>query len=475
VTKLKPILRVIDLVGDGRSMTLPIHPKVIARTHCVRFMDTYNGAEATIFMAADGWLMMRRVGNVWVWPPSEDVQAGAMLYAIGELVECNEKGEPVARRVPISVDEAIRAVGLDLDEALCAVGLAAFECGYQSPTHAAAEANLKASIEAEFAKRIATAPEVAAAIDALDRASALRGKSAVWVDRKESHQEVYASARRDSNAAGADLRTAIATHVESEVARRLAIAPGVEAALADLLGQVGCAAHHREKMADALRSAIAAHVEAEVNRRLAAAPSVKEAMGEFGAAIVEDAVGGHRAPSSRVVAALSGINAAIAADRERAVGEALLRQRAMIEVVRQTEADLEAISRPTTDVVDPVLFAIGSCHDGSDLWAHMKRDPDAFRRTVSRVLSGKIKPMPSPDEAGGMTPGELRSMGYIGPPDGRLWAERSSSPPPPHKDRLTPSDARWLVERHRRESGLHESERDPNVEAALLRALGVEP
>lgn len=107
MTKLKPILRVIDLVGDGRSMTLPVHPKVIARTHCVRFMDTYNGAEASIFMAADGWLMMRRVGNVWAWPPSDDVQAGAMLYAIGELVECNDKGEP---QVSSRIDEAWRLV-----------------------------------------------------------------------------------------------------------------------------------------------------------------------------------------------------------------------------------------------------------------------------------------------------------------------------------------------------------------------------
>ena len=117
----------------------------------------------------------------------------------------------------------------------------------------------------------------------------------------------------------------------------------------------------------AISPAITAHVEAEVTRRLAAAPSVDEAIRRYGV----QAAGG-----ADTTAAEASLRAAIAAERERV-----------------------PVGAPLGAVVDAVLWAVAQCHDGSDLWAHMKRDPDAFRREVARVLSGKIRNSPTPDEA----------------------------------------------------------------------------
>jgi hypothetical protein len=43
--------------------------------------------------------------------------------------------------------------------------------------------------------------------------------------------------------------------------------------------------------------------------------------------------------------------------------------------------------RVSKDLVDRILFAVGNCHDGSELWGHMRRDPEAFRRAVSYAIA----------------------------------------------------------------------------------------
>jgi hypothetical protein len=65
------------------------------------------------------------------------------------------------------------------------------------------------------------------------------------------------------------------------------------------------------------------------------------------------------------------------------------------EAVVQIEKALDAVASDrmaarVTDVrfVDRLLFAVFNCHDGSELWAHAKRDPDTFRRTVTYVMVG---------------------------------------------------------------------------------------
>jgi hypothetical protein len=40
----------------------------------------------------------------------------------------------------------------------------------------------------------------------------------------------------------------------------------------------------------------------------------------------------------------------------------------------------------TDDLVDKILFAVANCHDGYELWGHMRKDPETFRRTVRHVL-----------------------------------------------------------------------------------------
>ena len=40
-------------------------------------------------------------------------------------------------------------------------------------------------------------------------------------------------------------------------------------------------------------------------------------------------------------------------------------------------------------IVNRVLLAVCNMHDGSDLWAHTRREPDAFRDVVRRALGVK--------------------------------------------------------------------------------------
>lgn len=50
------------------------------------------------------------------------------------------------------------------------------------------------------------------------------------------------------------------------------------------------------------------------------------------------------------------------------------------------EAPPAKIKRITADLVDKIIGAVCSCHDGSDLWTHTRRDPEAFRQAVRAVL-----------------------------------------------------------------------------------------
>lgn len=43
-------------------------------------------------------------------------------------------------------------------------------------------------------------------------------------------------------------------------------------------------------------------------------------------------------------------------------------------------------------VADRVIEAVATCHDGSDLWGHLRQDPDAFRRAVAAVLEAPRGP-----------------------------------------------------------------------------------
>lgn len=320
---------------------------------------------------------------------------------------------------------------LDLEEAIWAVGLAAFEGGVRSPTHNAAEVELRAAIEAEFAKRIAAAPGVDDAIDALGSAEFAAGL-ARWLEKPQD-----AATRAALLAAPGNLRAAIATHVEAEVDRRLACAPGVEAALADLLGQVGCAAHHRDAMAGALRTAITAHVEAEVTRRFAVAPEVAVAIDAL------DRASAHRGKSSVWVerkeshqevyesarrdsnAAGAALRAAITADRERAVREAQPKPSAPksgyymyavrvaitdgITVTRETDVsglwspELESsavrmlldLARPITDAERAAPPAARTPRPTS---GEARRLVEEYRMAVDTLAAHCEKPYPSKDE-----------------------------------------------------------------------------
>lgn len=50
-------------------------------------------------------------------------------------------------------------------------------------------------------------------------------------------------------------------------------------------------------------------------------------------------------------------------------------------------------------LVDRILFAVCNNHDRSELWGHMRQDPDSFRRTVRYVLEHRIQ-IKAVDECG---------------------------------------------------------------------------
>lgn len=41
--------------------------------------------------------------------------------------------------------------------------------------------------------------------------------------------------------------------------------------------------------------------------------------------------------------------------------------------------------------IDRIMLAICECHDGQDLWAHTRRDPDTFRRAIEFALKPPVK------------------------------------------------------------------------------------
>jgi hypothetical protein len=38
------------------------------------------------------------------------------------------------------------------------------------------------------------------------------------------------------------------------------------------------------------------------------------------------------------------------------------------------------------NLVDRVIRAVAECHDGSELWGHLRKDPEAFRDAVRAAL-----------------------------------------------------------------------------------------
>lgn len=170
----------------------------------------------------------------------------------------------------------------------------------------------------------------------------------------------------------------------------------------------------------AIAPAITAHVEAEVARRLAVAPSVEEALAAYGTAVYDLGYVLHMPDRDAVLrpvkdAAEATFRAAVAADRDRAVAAEVARGQA-------TTFGLRARLAIVAEIADE---AIASASEAPDCHEQVQDYRDRMRK----------------------------------------WADST---------RPTPDEARRLVEAYGRECELHAFDRDPNVEAALLRALGVE-
>ena len=52
-------------------------------------------------------------------------------------------------------------------------------------------------------------------------------------------------------------------------------------------------------------------------------------------------------------------------------------------------AGMAVVTGPLDALVDNLMRVVCDCHDGSDLWAHTRRDPEAFRRAVRDALLKK--------------------------------------------------------------------------------------
>ena len=52
-------------------------------------------------------------------------------------------------------------------------------------------------------------------------------------------------------------------------------------------------------------------------------------------------------------------------------------------------AGMVVVTGPLDAFVDNLMRVVCDCHDGSDLWAHTRRDPEAFRRAVRDALLKK--------------------------------------------------------------------------------------
>ena len=117
-----------------------------------------------------------------------------------------------------------------------------------------------------------------------------------------------------------------------------------------------------------LNAAITAHVEAEVTRRLAAAPGVETALAAYGAAVYDLGYVLHRPDRDAVLrpikdAAEATLRAAIAADRERAVEAAehaaFIRCR---DAVRAHPDGWGLIARPTPDEARRLVGEFAGAH-----------------------------------------------------------------------------------------------------------------
>jgi len=53
---------------------------------------------------------------------------------------------------------------------------------------------------------------------------------------------------------------------------------------------------------------------------------------------------------------------------------------------------------PSKEMVDKVCFNIGNAHDQSELWSHMRKDPDIFRQAVTMALTPKKEYTPEETE-----------------------------------------------------------------------------
>lgn len=87
---------------------------------------------------------------------------------------------------------------------------------------------------------------------------------------------------------------------------------------------------------------------------------------------------------------------------------------ALAEVRRQggpeyllTEARSEGLAAAKaleTALFDRICFLIGQTHDTSDLWSHMRRDPEAFRAAVRAAMNKRERPMsPSTTTSSGLS------------------------------------------------------------------------
>lgn len=69
------------------------HPLVVGRTHGIQFMDRPNAASAVLFLDEFFRWQLRRVGNIWAWPPVSERDHGSHLYSPAVLVPIDSRGE----------------------------------------------------------------------------------------------------------------------------------------------------------------------------------------------------------------------------------------------------------------------------------------------------------------------------------------------------------------------------------------------
>ena len=75
------------------------------------------------------------------------------------------------------------------------------------------------------------------------------------------------------------------------------------------------------------------------------------------------------------------VDAALGAVRRQGGPEYLL--------LEARSAGLAAAKALGAALIDRICFQIGQTHDTSELWAHMRREPDAFRAAVRAAMECK--------------------------------------------------------------------------------------